>query len=133
MQKIRTLIAHNYTDVTNNIIKAMKDMNYVEVGGTATNGTETYNKIVDLKPEMVFVEFNIDSMNSLEIIEKAKESLNEQTPVFNIITNKEISDEDMQRAYNMIGRKMNSFVSEPVEDSIIDNIMKNYKEHKEIK
>ncbi len=133
MQKIRTLIAHNYTDVTNNIIKAMKDMNYVEVVGTATNGTETYNKIVDLKPEMVFVEFNIDSMNSLEIIEKAKESLNEQTPVFNIITNKEISDEDMQRAYNMIGRKMNSFVSEPVEDSIIDNIMKNYKEHKEIK
>ena len=131
MRKIRTLIAHNDENVTNNIVNNMKNLDYVEVVGTASNGKETYNKIIDLKPEVVFAKIDMDNMSSMEIIKKSKEDLRENVPVFNFITNKSVSDEYMKEAYNFIGRNLNSFVTEPVDNIEIDNIMANYKQYKE--
>lgn len=131
MRKIRTLIAHNDENVTNNIVNNMKNLDYVEVVGTASNGKETYNKIIDLKPEVVFAKIDMDNMSSMEIIKKSKEDLRENVPVFNFITNKSVSDEYMKEAYNIIGRNLNSFVTEPVDNIEIDNIMVNYKQYKE--
>lgn len=131
MRKIRTLIAHNDENVTNNIVNNMKNLDYVEVVGTASNGKETYNKIIDLKPEVVFTKIDMDNMSSMEIIKKSKEDLRENVPVFNFITNKSVSDEYMKEAYNIIGRNLNSFVTEPVDNIEIDNIMANYKQYKE--
>lgn len=131
MRKIRTLIAHNDENVTNNIVNNMKNLDYVEVVGTASNGKETYNKIIDFKPEVVFAKIDMDNMSSMEIIKKSKEDLRENVPVFNFITNKSVSDEYMKEAYNIIGRNLNSFVTEPVDNIEIDNIMANYKQYKE--
>lgn len=131
MRKIRTLIAHNDENITNNIVNNMKNLDYVEVVGTASNGKETYNKIIDLKPEVVFAKIDMDNMSSMEIIKRSKEDLKENVPIFNFITNKSVSDEYMKEAYNIIGRNLNSFVTEPVDNIKIDNIMANYKEYKE--
>ena len=131
MGKIRTLIAHNEENVTNNIINTMKNLDYVEVVGTANNGKETYNKIVDLKPEVVFAKIDMEHMSSMEIIKKSKEDLKDNIPVFNFITTENVSDEYMKEAYNIIGRNLNSFVTEPVNHREIDNIMENYKQFKE--
>ena len=131
MGKIRTLIAHNDENVTNNIINTMKNLDYVEVVGTANNGKETYNKIVDLKPEVVFAKIDMEHMSSIEIIKKSKEDLKDNIPVFNFITTENVSDEYMKEAYNIIGRNLNSFVTEPVNHREIDNIMENYKQFKE--
>ncbi|MEI3400893.1 MAG: hypothetical protein V8R51_00350 [Clostridia bacterium] len=131
MGKIRTLIAHNDENVTNNIINTMKNLDYVEVVGTANNGKETYNKIVDLKPEVVFAKIDMEHMSSMEIIKKSKEDLKDNIPVFNFITTENVSDEYMKEAYNIIGRNLNSFVTEPVNHREIDNIMENYKQFKE--
>lgn len=131
MRKIRTLIAHNDENITNNIVNNMKNLDYVEVVGTASNGKETYNKIIDLKQEVVFAKIDMDNMSSMEIIKRSKEDLKENVPIFNFITNKSVSDEYMKEAYNIIGRNLNSFVTEPVDNIEIDNIMANYKEYKE--
>jgi len=131
MGKIRTLIAHNDENVTNNIINTMKNLDYVEVVGTANNGKETYNKIVNLKPEVVFAKIDMEHMSSIEIIKKSKEDLKDNIPVFNFITTENVSDEYMKEAYNIIGRNLNSFVTEPVNHREIDNIMENYKQFKE--
>ena len=131
MTKIRTLIAHNDENITNNIVNNMKNLDYVEVVGTASNGKETYNKIIDLKQEVVFAKIDMDNMSSMEIIKRSKEDLKENVPIFNFITNKSVSDEYMKEAYNIIGRNLNSFVTEPVDNIEIDNIMANYKEYKE--
>ena len=48
MEKIRILIAHNDESVKNNIVNNIKNLNYAEVVGTASNGKETYTKIIDL-------------------------------------------------------------------------------------
>ena len=96
MEKIRILIAHNDESVKNNIVNNIKNLNYAEVVGTASNGKETYTKIIDLKPEVVFAKIDMDNMSSLEIIRKSKEDLKDNVPVFNFITNKSVSDEYMK-------------------------------------
>lgn len=130
-EKIRTLIAHSDRNITNNIMNIMKKLEYVEVIGTACNGKETYNKIIDLKPEVVFAKVDMENMSSIEIIKKAKDNLKDNIPVFNFITDKSISDEYMKETYNIIGKNLNSFVSEPINNVEIDNIMQGYKELKE--
>lgn len=130
-EKIRTLIAHSDRNITNNIMNIMKKLEYVEVIGTACNGKETYNKIIDLKPEVVFAKVDMENMSSIEIIKKAKDNLKGNIPVFNFITDKSISNEYMKETYNIIGKNLNSFVSEPINNVEIDNIMQSYKELKE--
>lgn len=131
MGKIRTLIAHDDLNVTNDIINTMNNLGYVEIVGTAMNGTETYNKIVDLKPEIVFAKIDMDSMSSIELMKKSKEDLQDNIPIFNFITKRDVSSEYIKEAYNIIGRKLNPFVEEPINKLEINSIMKNYKEYKE--
>lgn len=131
MGKIRTLIAHDNLNVTNDIINTMNNLGYVEIVGIAINSTETYNKIIDLKPEIVFAKIDMDSMSSIELMKKSKEDLQDNIPIFNFITKQNVSSEYIKEAYNIIGRKLNPFVEEPINKLEINSIMKNYKEYKE--
>ena len=131
MKKIKILIAHNNEEIRNKIADTIKGLDYVELVDTAADGKETYNKIIESKPEMVFAKMNLDNMDSMEIMRKSKESLKENVPIFNIITSDNVSDEYMKTAYNLMGRNLNTFVSEPINNMEIDNIMQGYKELKE--
>ena len=131
MKKIKILIAHNNEEIRNKIVDKIKGLDYVELVGTTADGKETYNKIIESKPEMVFAKMNLDNMDSMEIMRKSKESLKDNVPIFNIITSDNISDEYMKTAYNLMGKNLNTFVSEPINNMEIDNIMKGYKELKE--
>ena len=131
MKKIKILIAHNNEEIRNKIADTIKGLDYVELVDTATDGKETYNKIIESKPEMVFAKMNLDNMDSMEIMRKSKKSLKDNVPIFNIITSDNVSDEYMKTAYNLMGRNLNTFVSEPINNMEIDNIMQGYKELKE--
>lgn len=131
MKKIKILIAHNNEEIRNKIADTIKGLDYVELVDTAVDGKETYNKIIESKPEMVFVKMNLDNMDSMEIMRKSKESLKDNVPIFNIIISDNISDEYMKTAYNLMGKNLNTFVSEPINNMEIDNIMQGYKELKE--
>ena len=131
MKKIKILIAHNNEEIRNKIADKIKGLDYVELVDTAVDGKETYNKIIESKPEMVFAKMNLDNMDSMEIMRKSKESLKDNVPIFNIITSDNVSDEYMKTEYNLMGRNLNTFVSEPINNMEIDNIMQGYKELKE--
>ena len=131
MKKIKILIAHNNEEIRNKIADKIKGLDYVELVGTTADGKETYNKIIESKPEVVFAKMNLDNMDSMEIMRKSKESLKDNVPIFNIITSDNVSDEYMKTAYNLMGRNLNTFVSEPINNMEIDNIMQGYKELKE--
>lgn len=131
MKKIKILIAHNNEEIRNKIANKIKGLDYVELVGTTADGKETYNKIIESKPEVVFAKMNLDNMDSMEIMRKSKESLKDNVPIFNIITSDNVSDEYMKTAYNLMGRNLNTFVSEPINNMEIDNIMQRYKELKE--
>ncbi len=131
MEKIKILIAHNNEEIRNKIADKINKLDYVELVGTTSEGRETYNKIIESKPEVVFAKMNLDNMDSIEIMEKSKENLKDNVPIFNIITNSKVSDEYMKNAYDIMGRNLNTFLSEPINNMEIDNIMQCYKELKE--
>ena len=129
MKKIRTLIAHNDVNITNEIVKAIENLEYVDIVGTAKDGKETYNKIIDLKPEMVFAKYNMENMNGFEIAKSSKEKLENNVPIFNMIIDNNVKEEEIDKVYDMIGNKLNSLITEPISNNIV-NIINDYKEYK---
>lgn len=88
---------------------------------------DTYNKIVELKPEMVFTKYDFNSdMKGIDIIKKSKQILNENVPTFNIIA-PDIPKEEYLEARNAIGDKMNTIIREQTEIRY-NGIIENYKE-----
>ena len=129
MKKIRTLIAHNDVNITNDIVKAIENLEYVDIVGTAKDGKETYNKIIELKPEMVFAKYNMENMNGFEIAKSSKEKLENNVPIFNMIIDNNVKEEEIDKVYDMIGNKLNSLITEPISNNIV-NIINDYKEYK---
>ncbi len=129
--KIRTFVAYNDKNVIENIVNAIKDMDYVDVIGTAMDGKEAYNKIVDLKPEMVFAKYNMESMNGFEMIKFSKEKLEDNVPIFNMIIDNNIKEDEINKVYEIIGDKLNSLIStkEHIGNSVA-SIINEYMEYK---
>ena len=109
--KIRTLIAHNDINITNKIVDAIKKLDFVDIVGTAKDGTETYHKIVDLKPEMIFTKYAMDNMNGLDLVKSSKEKLENNIPIFNMIRDNKVQENEIDEMYDIIGRKLNSVIS----------------------
>lgn len=127
MLKIRTFVAHNNEEIKNSIVKSISELGYVEIVGTASDGIETYNKIVELKPEVVFSEYNFNNMNGLDLMRKTKERLKDSFPNFNTLG--EIPDSELMEAIKITDNKLNSCVNEPYPRRAKD-ILKAYKEYK---
>ena len=109
--------------------KAIENLEYVDIVGTAKDGKETYNKIIDLKPEMVFAKYNMENMNGFEIAKSSKEKLENNVPIFNMIIDNNVKEEEIDKVYDMIGNKLNSLITEPISNNIV-NIINDYKEYK---
>ena len=129
--KIRTLIAHNDINVTNKIVDAIKKLDFVDIVGTAKDGTETYHKIVDLKPEMIFTKYAMDNMNGLDLVKSSKEKLENNIPIFNMIIDNKVQENEIDEMYDIIGRKLNSVISssDNISNSVVD-IINQYNEYK---
>ena len=126
--KIKTLIAFNDTDTTNKIKKCFEQINYVDIVGVSDKGEDIYNKIVNLKPEMVFTQFRMNGFN----VKSTKEKLNDDMPIFNLLMSSNIEESEVNEMYGILGDKLNSLISEPYSENIID-ILEQYKEYKENK
>lgn len=127
MEKIRTVVAHNDEEIRNAIINSISNLEYIEVVGTASDGIDAYNKIVELKPEIVFSKYNYNDMKGLELIKKTKEKLQDNFPSFNTIG--EIPDSELMEAIHITGNKLNACVIQPYDGNAKD-IVKAYKEYK---
>ena len=127
MKKIRTLIAHDNKQTCQEIKNVVSKLDYVDVLEITNNGIDTYNKIISLKPEMVFTQYNFENMEGKELLRKIKEQLKEHTPMFNIITSP-ISQEKINETYGIIGNKFNVLITDIEEDKII-NIIEDYKKY----
>ena len=125
VDKIRTIVAYNDDKIRNNIINVINSLDFADVVGTAKNGLNTYSKILELQPDMVFAEYNMSDMNGLELIKKSKKSLDNKAPVFNIIGN--IPFDELMKS-NDIGYNVNALLDNNDNDKII-RILKEFKEN----
>ncbi len=130
VRKIRTLIAYNDETVSNNIANAIKNLNYIDVVGVTASGVDTYNKIVDLEPEIVFTKFDLNDMNAIDVIQKSKMKLDKKMPIFNLIADN-LSKEQFNEITNLAGDKINAFIPEMNKEKRIATILKDYKEFSE--
>ena len=129
--KIRTLIAHNDINITNKIVDAIKKLDFVDIVGTAKDGTETYHKIVDLKPEMIFTKYAMDNMNGLDLVKSSKEKLKNNIPVFNMIIDNKVQENEIDEMYDIIGKNLNSLISnsDNIGNNVVD-IINQYNDYK---
>lgn len=125
--KIRTLIAHNDEKVRNTIINSIGNLDYINIIGVACDGIDTYNKIVDLKPDVVFSKYDFNDMPGLELIKKTKEKLHDKFPCFNTIG--DIPDNELMEVINISGNKLNASVEQSYAGRAKD-IIEAYKEYK---
>ena len=126
-QKIRIIVAHNDDDIRISIVNSISSLDYTNVVGGACDGIDAYNKIVNLKPEVVFSKYNYSNMTGLELIRKTKEILKDDFPSFNTIG--EIPDNELMEAINITDNKLNACVREPY-DGTAKDIIEAYKEYK---
>lgn len=129
MNKIRTLIAYDDKDFKEEIINLIKGIDGAEIVGIAGDGEETYQKIVDLKPEMVFAKFDLEKMDGLEIIKKSKENL-ESSPIFNIISDRALGS-DLEEMVKIAGKNLNALINE--DDHLESRVKSIYKDYIELK
>lgn len=114
MEKIKVLIAHNDKKVEEEVVNSIKSLDYAEIVGTANTGEDTYTKIINLKPDVVFTKYDFEKLDGLQIIEKAEGELKENIPTFNlIIEDKEVSEERLVQTLRKVGTKLNTFVRVP--------------------
>lgn len=121
--KVKILIAHNDEKVAKEVAKTIKTLNYVEIVGITENGEETYNKILELKPDIVFAKYDFEELDGLEIINKAEIKLKEKIPTFNLfIGEKEVPEEKLKKTIRNVGVKLNAFVRKPYISKVKDLI-----------
>lgn len=118
MHKIRTLIAHDNKDFKDKIVNLIKTIDDTQIVGITEDGKETFEKIVELMPEMVFIKFDLKNMNGLEIIRGVNEKL-KNLPIFNIISDRNL-DNDLKEMIKIARTNVNSLIQEdePIEKRI---------------
>ncbi len=119
--KIKVLVSYDNDNILNRLVNTINNIDYAEVVATAKNSEETFNKIMDKRPDMVFSKFDIN------VIKKSEEKLEQNAPVFNLIEN-DIGLKDFQNAMRVSGNKINALVREPFEERV-EGILKDYKEY----
>lgn len=129
MNKIKTLIAYDNEEIQNRLFNILNGITDVEVVATTNNAQDTYYKIIEHKPEMVFAKYDFGTeMNGLDIIKQSKDALKDNVPAFNFIAT-DIPKEEFLEAKRIIGDKMNTIIREE-NPTRITGIIEDYKEYK---
>jgi len=129
MNKIKTLIAYDNEEIKNRLFNILNGITDVEVVATTNNAQDTYYKIIEHKPEMVFAKYDFGTeMNGLDIIKQSKDALKDNVPAFNFIAT-DIPKEEFLEAKRIIGDKMNTIIREE-NPTRITGIIEDYKEYK---
>ena len=88
MNKTKIMLVHNNSDVIENIKINIKNLNKVEIVATASDGKDALDKIIKLKPDIVFTKFELEDMDGMELLEKVSKKLYYETPKFKYISSK---------------------------------------------
>ena len=73
VDKIKTLIAYDDEKIKSEIVNILNEIRDVEIVATSGSPEDTYNKIIEFKPEMVFTQYDFGTnMNGLDIIKNQK-------------------------------------------------------------
>ena len=87
MKKIKILITHDNKDIQKTITDNIKELEYVEIVGYASNRQEAFDAILKYKPDIVFTKFAITDIPMYDLIIKTEKALQDESPIFRYISN----------------------------------------------
>lgn len=127
--KIKVFIGFQNEEIKENITKIINDSLLAEIVGIGENEEDIVNQIINLKPEMVFMQYKFNTTNAFDMIKKANGELKLDVPIFNIIDD-DVPSDKRDEIINLIGIKMNSIMekSDPY-DILVKDILKEYKDY----
>lgn len=127
--KIRVFVSYNNSEERRNIVNYINSLDFADVVGESADGIDSYNKIVELKPDMVFAEYQMEDMNGIDLIKKSKQTLDNKTPMFNII-GENVPFEVLKENSDSIGNNLNALLTDGSKDKVT-KVLKEYKEYQE--
>ncbi len=86
MEKIRVLIADDIEIIAESHKRLLSENDNIEIVYIANNGQEEYDKIIELKPDVVITDNQMPLMTGIEVIEKVKNSNFINKPTFILVT-----------------------------------------------
>ena len=92
-QKIEIFIGCNNEKTNKKIIKELEPLKYVDIVGISKNGKDSYEEIINKKPEMVFLQYNFEDISGFELIKMITQKLKLEAPVVNVLEAEPLDDE----------------------------------------
>lgn len=86
MEKIKVLIADDIEVIAESHKRVVSKKQTMEVIGISNNGQDEYDKIIELKPDIVITDNQMPGMNGTDVIKKILDSNIENKPKFVLIT-----------------------------------------------
>ena len=66
METISILIADDHKIIHNGIVDILKPLEFLEIIGHAYDGQEAYEKAIELKPDIIFMDIAMPEINGIE-------------------------------------------------------------------
>ena len=132
MDKIKTMIIHNNIKTIENIEENIKSLDNVEIVGTVTDSKEAINKIIELKPDIVFTKYKFKDITGTDLMLRASEYLKDETPTFKFISSNIVEEPEIKnykwndKNENKKKVKSHAMVKELGIDGVVAEL-KNYK------
>lgn len=124
MKNVKILIADDMEIEIEAIKKVLEKINYIQIVGMAMDGQDEYDKILSLKPDIVFTDNKMPKMSGIEVIKLINNSKLEKKPKFVLVT----GDVDQEIIKIALELNISNIIKKPFEDDLIVDIIEEYKE-----
>jgi len=122
MEKIRVVIADDVEVITQSLKAVLEKDERIEVIGIANDGEEEWNKILELKPDLVFTDNQMPKLNGIQVIEKMFNSDIANKPKFVLVT----ADRDMELYNKAYKNGTILIINKPVDEKRIKDAIDEY-------
>lgn len=127
-EKLRVLVVDDMEVIVKSIKNYLIKDESIEIIGTANNGKEEYEKILELKPDIVITDNQMPEKNGIDVIEEINELEIDNKPDFILVTGDR--NIELSKKANELG--IFRILNKPIEERDILNAIIQYKEDKKL-
>jgi len=98
LSSVRILVVDDFEPFRQFVCSTLAKRTELQVVGEASDGLEAVQKVVELKPDLIIMDFGLPSLNGLEAARKILALISESKVIF---LSQESSAEVMQEAFNL--------------------------------
>ena len=107
MAKIKTLIINDNEKAINKIKECLEPIEYVEIVGECKKGKDAFDKIIELKPDTVFLKYKMKDYDAMDIMVRTSEILREKTPIIKFVSDDVSKNTEGSTVYKEKSNKKN--------------------------